>query len=310
MKFITFNVQQCVGLDSSKLTRTISSAISASFDIIFENENPQNEYAYRNNKLLVPRLIPNTRISTFIKTATGNSKTKTNLFYQPHRPLKLHMKQPGLLDSLIFVDDKSALEPLDEDELQIRVMACGINFKNIFIALERMKTSTQIAGEYIDIVTAVDSNLQTRFQLSNRVCAWNGTPYANRTRVNSSEAYIMSNSIPFTTDASIPVVFLTAYYSLVEVAHLQKDQTILIHTASDGVDQASLMIAQHIEAEIYATAENAAKRRLIAEKYRISNTNILSSQSRIFKKGILRLTQDRGVNMILNSLSGNALEDS
>lgn len=42
----------------------------------------------------------------------------------------------------------------------------------------------------------------------------------------------------------------------------------------------------------------------------ISENNIFSSQSRLFKKVSLRLTQGRGVDVVLNPLSGNALEDS
>ena len=104
--------------------------------------------------------------------------------------------------------------------------------------------------------------------------------------------------------------FLTAYYSLIEVSNLQQDQTILIHAASGGVSQAVLMIAPHVGPEIYATAGSAAKRRLIMERYGISESNIFSSQSRIFKKGSLRLTQGRGVDVVLKPLSRNALEDS
>ena len=310
LKFVTFDVQQCIDLDNAKLTRTISEVISTCFGILFENEKSEDEYAYRNNELLIPRLIPDAQISACVEIAAGNPKVETSLFHQPHRPLKLHVRQPGLLDSLIFVDDETALQPLGEDELQIRVMACGINFKDVFVALGRMKASTQMAGECAGIITAVGANMQTRFRIGNRVCAWNGTPYASYTRVNGSDAYIMLNSMSFTVGASIPVVFLTAYYSLIEVAHLQKDQSVLIHAATGGVGQAALIIAQHVKAKIYATAGTAAKRRLITERYGIPETDVFSSQSRIFKKGILRLTQGRGVDMILNSLSGNALADS
>ena len=310
LKFVTFDVQQCIDSDNSKLTRTISEVIGACFDAEFENEKSEDEYVYRNNELLIPRLIPDAQISACADSATGNPKVGTSLFHQPDRPLKLHVGQPGLLDSLIFVDDESALQPLREDELRIRVMACGINFKDVFVALGRMKATTQMAGECAGIVTAVGSSMQTHFQIGNRVCAWNGTPYASSARVKGSDACILPDLMPFTTGASIPVVFLTAYYSLIEVARLQRDQSVLIHAATGGVGQAALMIAQHIGATIFATAGSAAKRRLITEKYGIPETNVFSSQSRIFKKGILRLTHGRGVDVILNSLSGTALADS
>ena len=310
LTFITLDIQQVIGLENRKITQAIIDIISASFGSNAEKESIELEYAYHNDEVLIPRLVPDSRIDSLIRTATERPQVSMGLFYQPQRPLKLHVQKPGLLDSLIFIDDELALSPLQPDQLEVQVKACGVNFKDVFVALGRMKASTQMAGECAGVVTAVGSNLQTRFQIGDRVCAWNGTPYASSSRINGSDVYLMPRSLSFTTGASIPVIFLTAYYSLVEIANLQKNQTVLIHVASGGVGQAALMIAQHIGAEIYATAGSDAKRRLIMERYGIAEDHVFSSRSRSFKEGITRLTQGKGIDVILNSLSGVALQDS
>ena len=310
LKFVTFDVQHKVGSENSKLANAICNVIMACFGMEPENGSYEVEYAYQDDQLLIPRLVPDARISSYLQASTSSSRTEMSPFHQAGRPLKLHVGQPGLLDSLVFVDDNLATEPLHEDELTIHVMACGINFKDVFIALGQMKAGTRMTGECAGTIIAVGSNVQTRFRVGDRVCAWNGTAFASCARVNGDNVYILPNSISLTVGASIPVNFLTAYYCLIEVSKLRKGQTILIHAASGGVGQAALMLAQHIGAEIFATAGSASKRRLLAERYNIEESHLYSSRSRTFKKAILRLTQGRGLDVILNSLSGIALEDS
>ena len=310
LELVTLDVQHCIGLNTSKLAKTIYDVINVSFGMSERHERPEVEFAYHEDELLIPRLIPDANISSYMEIASGNTKTELSRFHQPNRPLKLSVRSPGLLDSLVFIDDEVTTGPLGENEIEIRVMACGINFKDVFVALGQMKGSTQMAGECAGIVTTVGCNMQTRFQPGDRVCAWNGMPYASQARVNGNAAYRLPESISFTIGASIPVVFSTAYYSLVEVAKLQKEHAILIHAASGGVGQAAIMIAKHIGARIFATAGSEAKRQFVAEKYTIPQSNVFSSLSSVFKKGIMRLTKQRGVNVVLNSLSGAALEES
>ncbi len=94
------------------------------------------------------------------------------------------------------------------------------------------------------------------------------------------------------------------------MARLEKGQTVLIHAASGGVGQAAIQIAQLVGAEVFATVGSASKSSLIQEKYGIPPSQIFSSHSRRFKKGILRLTKGMGVDVVLNSLSGEYLADS
>lgn len=168
-----------------------------------------------------------------------------------------------------------------------------------------------MAGECAGVVTAVGAKCHQRFQVGDRVCGWFATPsYANATRVRWSNASKIPDTMTFTTAASIAMVFLTAYYGLVEVARIQCDQTILIHSAAGGVGQAAIMIARVFGAKGFATAGSAAKKSLLIEKYGIPEGHIFSSRSRRFSKGLLHATQGRGVDIILNSLSGEALLDS
>ena len=58
----------------------------------------------------------------------------------------------------------------------------------------------------------------------------------------------------FVRAASVPVVFLTAYYGLVDLAGVQRGESLLVHSAAGGVGMAALQVARHLGVEVFATA--------------------------------------------------------
>jgi NADPH:quinone reductase-like Zn-dependent oxidoreductase len=311
MNFITFDIQDALSSSSSELLNILSKVAAASFWPSADTQKMNEyEYSYRDGKLLVPRLQTDEKFNNWVDRAVRELEPEMTLYQQSERPLKLHVETPGLLSSLRFVDDPQAQTPLLPDEIEIEARAYGINFKDVFIALGQMLPGVNMVGEVAGFVTAVGSNFQSRFQIGDRVAAIGARPFASRARVHGFQACALPSSMPFTIGASIPTVFLTAYQCIVEVARLRKGQTILIHAASGGVGQAAIMLAQNIGAEIFATVGSISKRQLLIDKYNIPETHIFSTRSRTFKQGVLRLTKKKGVDVVLNSLSGEWLSDS
>ena len=74
-----------------------------------------------------------------------------------------------------------------------------------------------------------------------------------------------------------------------------------------GLGQAAIQLAKNIGAEIFVTVGNTEKRRLIMDEYQIPEDHIFNSRDTTFAKGILRMTNGRGVDVVLNSLAGEAL---
>jgi NADPH:quinone reductase-like Zn-dependent oxidoreductase len=146
--------------------------------------------------------------------------------------------------------------------------------------------------------------------VGDRVMGIGAEPFASHPRVKGLRARVLPESLGFAAAASVPIVFLTAYHCLVEVARLEKGQTVLIQAASGGVGQAAIQIAQHIGAEIFATVGSAGKRKLIMDRYGLPESHIFSSRMRTFKQGVLRLTNGKGADVVLNSLAGEMLNDS
>ncbi|RDW64263.1 hypothetical protein BP5796_10765 [Coleophoma crateriformis] len=311
LKLVTVDVNEET-LDSlGDITEALWEIAEASFWPVLEPEaSNELEYSFQNNILLVPRLQVDDKFNTWVDRAVKTSDLEMALYQQANRPLMLEVETPGLLNSLRFVDDLAALVPLAAHEVEIEATAYGVNFKDVFIALGQMLPGVNMVGEVAGFVKAVGADFQDRFKVGDRVAAVGARPFASHARVSGFQACVLPDSMSFTVGASIPTVFLTAYQCIFEVARLRKNQTILIHAASGGVGQAAIMFAQHIGAEIFATVGSATKRQLLIDRYGIPASHIFSTRSRTFKDGVLRLTNSKGVDVVLNSLSGEWLSDS
>lgn len=309
LRLITMDVQDSIFKSFGGLIQAISQIVKSGFDDSSELAK-ELEYIYRNQVVLIPRLLQNENINERIQNVSGKVKLQTQPFHQPSRPLKLHVGKPGFLDSLSFVDDKALEGPLPASHIEVRVEACGLNFKDVLIALGQINKDYSMTAEFAGVVTKVGSDHQSSFQVGDRVCGMGGSPYASTVRLDGQRASHFPSSMSFEVAASIPVVFATAYHALVDIANLQMNQTVLIHSAAGGVGQAALRVAQHIGAEIFLTVGNAAKRELLIKQFGIPEDHIFSSKLRTFRQGIHRITKGKGVDVILNSLSGEILQES
>lgn len=70
------------------------------------------------------------------------------------------------------------------------------------------------------------------------------------------------------------------------------------------------MLAQHIGAEIFVTCSTAAKRRLLEDRFHIRPDHIFHSRDTSFARELMAMTEGRGVDVVLNSLSGPLLKAS
>lgn len=112
------------------------------------------------------------------------------------------------------------------------------------------------------------------------------------------------------TAASLPLAYSTAYYAFFEAAKLRKGETVLIHGAAGAVGQAAIVLAQQVGVEIFATVSSSTKKQVLIEQFGISEDHIFNSRDHSFAKGVKRMTNNRGVDVVLNSLAGEALQES
>lgn len=223
-------------------------------------------------------------------------------------PLRLAIGRPGLLDTLHFVKDERTLEPLGDTDVEIKVHASSINFKDIMGAMGLVPVpmlGLEAAGVVVRTGPAV-----TRIKAGDRVAAHAYGSHATVVRTHEAVVHKLPDSITFEEGAAINLVQVTAYYALVRLAKLRKGESVLIHAAAGGVGQAAIQLAKYLGLVIYVTVGSESKKRLIMERFRIPPEHIFHSRDLSFVKGVERVTNGRGVDCILNSLADELLRAS
>jgi NADPH2:quinone reductase len=117
----------------------------------------------------------------------------------------------------------------------------------------------------------------------------------------------MPASISFADAASIPVIFLTAYHMLKTLAPLRAGETVLIHAAASGVGTAAVQLAKIWGAKVIATASMDEKLDLV--RY-LGADHCINYTKQDFVKETLRLTDDIGVDRVLECVGGDVLLNS
>ncbi|KAI9154916.1 Squalestatin tetraketide synthase [Paramyrothecium foliicola] len=220
-------------------------------------------------------------------------------------PIALDIRLPGLLDTLEWVEDGQAYVALGPDMVEVQIRAVGVNFKDALTVLGRVNAS-YLGGECAGYVSKVGEKV-TRVRVGDRVAVANLGTYRSLLRLPETNVIKIPESISLEEAAGIITAFCTAYYSLITVARLKKGETILIHAAAGGTGQAAVQLAQHIGAEVYVTCGSASKKEFLVKTYGIREDHIFYSRNASFADGIRRMTKGRGVDVILNSLSGKLL---
>ena len=301
LDFITLDLDGDHRLSPDENANMTMKAFKAQFDKTSVDGEIDKEYSVREGNLCVPRILENTEVNQ--GAFHEPSKVTQQKFVQGNRILKMQLRTIGALDSFYFADHTDAVA---DDEVKIQVKAVGLNFKDIMVTLGQLNVdSSNIGLECSGIVAEIGSRV-TSLAVGDRVCAVTDGSFATFTSCSTLKAAKIPDSMPFNVAASIPVIYATAYYCLFDIAHLQKDQTILIHAAAGGVGQAAIMLSQLVGARIYATVGSAAKKEHLVKTYGLDPESIFFSRNTSFGRNVREAT-NKGVDVVLNSLSGDAL---
>ncbi|KAK3319476.1 putative polyketide synthase [Cercophora scortea] len=270
----------------------------------------ENEFYVKDDLLQICRLVEDQVLNEEINSLLpGTAKTITEIpLSEIKYPVKLCVPSPGMLSSVCMEPDNAAAADIEPEFIEIQTKATALNFREVMVAMGQM-ADTALGLDAAGIVRRVGSSV-TKFKVGDKVimCAFG----AHRTfhRAPASFCTHLPEGMSFEEGASIPVVHATAWNALIRVAKVQKGQSILIHAAAGGVGQVACQIAQHFGMEVFATVSSETKKKLIREQYGIRDDHIFNSRDTSFVKGIKRMTNGRGVDVVLNSLAGEALRQT
>jgi acyl transferase domain-containing protein/NADPH:quinone reductase-like Zn-dependent oxidoreductase/ubiquinone/menaquinone biosynthesis C-methylase UbiE/acyl carrier protein len=265
------------------------------------------EFAERQGVVYIPRIFAAGETSGLQQT----ERPQWEPFTAMDPSLNLQIETPGMLDSLVFRQNPARSDKLAVDEVEIDPKAFGVNFRDIMVAMGQLQTNKfmgfECAGTIVQLGEEAASN---GFRIGDRVCCLLRGQYTSRPRTPWKLVAHIPDSMEYETAAAVPLAYSTAYGSLYDTARLARGERVLIHAAAGGVGQAAILFSQHIGAEIFATAGTEAKRRLLSTQFGIPDDHIYSSRDSSFVQHIHRLTDGKGVDVVVNSLAGNLLQES
>ncbi|KAF1962478.1 hypothetical protein CC80DRAFT_499849 [Byssothecium circinans] len=282
---------------------------------IIESTTDDNEFCEQDGLLQVSRIYPSATEIGNVREHIEDSVRVLNLRDQGQivdaPRFRLTIGKPGLLDTLHFISDgTSPASPLRDDEVELEVKATGVNFRDIMASMGLVPVKG-LGQEASGAIIRVGRNAANSFKMGDRVSSLSTrSTHANKTRVDHRVTVKIPDSMSFEEAAASPMVHATAYYALVKLARLRRGQSVLIHAAAGGVGQAAVQLAAYLGVTVYVTVGSEEKRYFMVSQYDIPDEHIFNSRDSSFVKGIQRVTNGRGVDCVLNSLSGELLRVS
>ncbi len=250
-------------------------------------EGSARDLALRANARLAPRLQPLT------------------VSAQDRAPRQLVVQRPGTLDGLALIP--LAQRPVAAHEVRLRVLAAGVNFRDLMLALglypgDGIPLGAECVGE------VVEAGAEARaLRVGDRVFGYVPGSFATEAVVPAAFVAPVPAALSDDEAAALPIAFLTAAYGLHHLSGLQRGERVLIHAAAGGVGLAAVQLAQRVGAEIFATAGSNAKRELLRN---LGVPHVMDSRTLAFADQVLAATHGEGVHVVLNSLAGEFIDAS
>jgi NADPH:quinone reductase-like Zn-dependent oxidoreductase/acyl carrier protein len=195
-------------------------------------------------------------------------------------------------------------------EVEIEVGATGLNFKEVLGALGLIPVPTDFIFKFglecAGTITALGEGVEG-FEIGDEVIAFGSSCFSQFITTSANLVAPKPKHLSLEEAATIPIAFATAYYSLIKMGRLCQGESVLIHSAGGGVGMAAVQIAQWVGAEIFATAGRPEKREFLRS---LGIEHVMDSRSLDFADEVIKCTNGRGVDVVLNSLGAEFIPKS
>jgi NADPH:quinone reductase-like Zn-dependent oxidoreductase/SAM-dependent methyltransferase/acyl carrier protein len=254
-------------------------------------ENTEREVAFRGEARYVQRIT--------------RGRPSRQQWLDSNVPLRLESRERGHLDTLRFVP---FTEPVCKPgEVLIEVKAAGMNFRDVLKALALYPgeaPDARIFGDEVaGIVKAVGPGVD-HVVLGDRVFGLAVFGISTHTLARGGDVRKIPGELTFEQAATLPVVWMTSWHALQNVARMRKGEKILVHAGAGGVGMAAIQIAHYLGAEVIASAGSPAKRALLET---MGVKHVIDSRRADFAEAVMELTHRRGVDVVLNALAAEAI---
>ncbi|MET7711430.1 type I polyketide synthase [Streptomyces sp. NPDC005407] len=286
-RFALLDLDRALG-DRADVAETVVSALLA---------GDEYQLAVRDGGVYAPRIV----------RADSASEVLVPPVDTEHWRLDVH--STGTLGNLALLPAPEAGAPLGPGEVRVAVRAGGLNFRDVLVGLGMYPgDEARIGGEAAGVVLETGTGV-TSVSPGDRVMGLFPLGAIGPVAVTDHRWVTrMPVGWSFTDAAVIPVVFLTAYYGLVDLAKARRGESLLVHAATGGVGMAALQLAQHWGLEVYGTASRPKWE--VLRSLGVDGARIASTRTLDFEEHYRSATEGRGFDVVLNSLAQEYVDAS
>ena len=256
----------------------------------------EDETAWRDGAWYTARLVP---------APLRSDERRTTVVDPELDGMRLQIRTPGDLTTM----ELTAFDriPPGPGQVEVAVSASSINFADVLVAMGLFPSIDgrlpELGMDFAGVITAVGPDV-TDHRIGDRVGGF--SPNGCWGTFVTCDARLAVPIPPALTDqqsVAVATATATAWYGLHEQAKISSEDRVLIHSATGGVGQAAIAVAQAVGAEIFATAGSEDRRQLLRD---MGIKHVYDSRSTEFAEQIRRDTDGYGVDIVLNSLTGAA----
>ncbi|MBX3611471.1 MAG: SDR family NAD(P)-dependent oxidoreductase [Hydrogenophaga sp.] len=220
------------------------------------------------------------------------------------QPVRLDKSPSGVLDDIALVP--AVRRTPAAGEVEIAVLAAGLNFRDIMNAVAMRDDPEPLGGECAGRIVRVGEGVRG-MAVGDAVVATGEACFASHMITDARHVAALPQGMDYVQAATLPFAFMTAWHALHVLGGMSKGTRVLIHAAAGGVGMAAVQLALRAGAEIFATAGSEAKRTALRA---LGVPHVMDSRSLDFAEQVQLATQGRGVDLVLNSLAGDFIETS
>ena len=259
-----------------------------------QSNDGESEVAWREGVRFAGRITP-----TRLELHPPKAPTSANSGF------RLNLPTSGVMDELAL-DEVRRRRP-GPDDVEIEIHAAALNFRDVMKLLGIYPIECDrdifIGDECSGCIVAAGKNVRA-FKVGDQVIACGAGCFASHLTIPASFVLPKPPRLTHEQASTIPVAFMTGWYALHNLGKIKRGERILIHAATGGVGLAAIQIAQLAGAEIFATAGSEEKRAFLRG---LGIRHVMDSRTTAFAEQIRHFTKGAGVDLVLNSLAGEAI---
>jgi NADPH:quinone reductase len=217
----------------------------------------------------------------------------------------------GDTEDVLQYEEVAVPEPT-ADEVRIKVEAAALNRADLSLRKGAYRISPDqlpvIPGrEFAGTIDKLGANVG-EFKVGQRVVGYPSLGgYAEYAVAKAAEVRPLPDGLTSAQAAAVPTVFLTAWFGLLIDGHLKSGEWLLVQGGSSGVGTAAIQIAKHLGAKVITTTGGEEKARRLRELGADVTVDVSQDD---FLPEVMRVTNDRGVDVVLEMIGGEVYQKS